>query len=84
MAASSQQVLRLYRTLLREAQGFTQYNYRHHAIRRIREQFKDNKSLTEQTEIANSIAFAKEQLEVIRRQVVLGKMYGLPGRLVVE
>ncbi|XP_044310832.1 LYR motif-containing protein 4 isoform X2 [Varanus komodoensis] len=69
MAASRRaQVLRLYRTLLRESQGFTAYGYRTYAIRRIRDAFRDNKSVKDTAEIETLMNKAKSNLEMIRRQ----------------
>ncbi|NXU46963.1 LYRM4 protein, partial [Drymodes brunneopygia] len=72
MAASSRaQVLRLYRALLRESQRFSGYNYRTYAIRRIREAFRENKNIEDSEKIEELLNKAKENLEVIRRQVCL-------------
>ncbi|KAM6454728.1 LYR motif-containing protein 4 isoform 2-T2 [Liasis olivaceus] len=69
MAASRRaQVLRLYRALLRESQGFTAYGYRTYAIRRIRDAFRENKSTKESSEIDALISKAKTNLEMIHRQ----------------
>ncbi|KAM6375608.1 LYR motif-containing protein 4 isoform 1-T2 [Alca torda] len=70
MAASSRaQVLRLYRALLRESQRFSSYNYRTYAIRRIRDAFRENKSIKDSEKIEELVNKAKANLEVIRRQV---------------
>ncbi|XP_025028787.1 LYR motif-containing protein 4 isoform X2 [Python bivittatus] len=69
MAASRRaQVLRLYRALLRESQGFTAYGYRTYAIRRIRDAFRENKNTKESSEINALISKAKTNLEMIHRQ----------------
>ncbi|XP_052553558.1 LYR motif-containing protein 4 isoform X1 [Tympanuchus pallidicinctus] len=69
MAASSRaQVLRLYRALLRESQRFSGYNYRTYAIRRIRDAFRENKSIKDSAKIEELVNKAKENLEIIHRQ----------------
>uniref|UniRef100_A0A8V0YBJ8 LYR motif containing 4 n=1 Tax=Gallus gallus TaxID=9031 RepID=A0A8V0YBJ8_CHICK len=68
MAASSRaQVLRLYRALLRESQRFSGYNYRTYAIRRIRDAFRENKSIKDSEKIEELVNKAKENLEIIHR-----------------
>ncbi|OXB57908.1 hypothetical protein ASZ78_009269 [Callipepla squamata] len=75
MAASSRaQVLRLYRALLRESQRFSGYNYsleiiRTYAIRRIRDAFRENKSIKDSEKIEELVNKAKENLEIIHRQI---------------
>uniref|UniRef100_A0A8V0Y7S8 LYR motif containing 4 n=1 Tax=Gallus gallus TaxID=9031 RepID=A0A8V0Y7S8_CHICK len=72
MAASSRaQVLRLYRALLRESQRFSGYNYRTYAIRRIRDAFRENKSIKDSEKIEELVNKAKENLEIIHRQVCI-------------
>uniref|UniRef100_A0A8C2TZ71 LYR motif containing 4 n=1 Tax=Coturnix japonica TaxID=93934 RepID=A0A8C2TZ71_COTJA len=72
MAASSRaQVLRLYRALLRESQRFSGYNYRTYAIRRIRDAFRENKNVKDSEKIEELVSKAKENLEIIHRQVHL-------------
>ncbi|XP_048794453.1 LYR motif-containing protein 4 isoform X2 [Lagopus muta] len=84
MAASSRvQVLRLYRALLRESQRFSGYNYRTYAIRRIRDAFRENKSIKDSAKIEELVNKAKENLEIIHRQVTIGQMYATQ-KLVIE
>ncbi|XP_063154924.1 LYR motif-containing protein 4 [Candoia aspera] len=84
MAASRRaQVLRLYRALLRESQGFTAYGYRTYAIRRIRDAFRENKNIKESSEIDTLINKAETNLEMIRRQVTIGQLYSAE-KLVIE
>ncbi|XP_039206712.1 LYR motif-containing protein 4 isoform X2 [Crotalus tigris] len=69
MAASRRsEVLRLYRALLRESQGFSAYGYRTYAIRKIRDTFRENKNIQESSEIDTLINKAKTNLEMIHRQ----------------
>ncbi|XP_073532771.1 LYR motif-containing protein 4 isoform X1 [Phyllobates terribilis] len=70
MASSSRtQVLSLYKVLLRESQKFNSYNYRTYAIRRVRDAFREKKNVDDFHEIQSLMYRAKENLEVIQRQV---------------
>ncbi|KAF1326194.1 Lyr motif-containing protein 4, partial [Globisporangium splendens] len=74
--ASKQQVLRLYKEMLRNASKFESYNYRKYAQRRVKEDFHKNKQLAVgSAEQENALAFAREQADVLYRQVVISKMY---------
>ncbi|XP_069469560.1 LYR motif-containing protein 4 isoform X1 [Ambystoma mexicanum] len=77
MAAPSRtQVLSLYRALLRESAGFSAYNYRTYAIRRIRDAFKENRGVSDVQEMQKLVNKAKENLEVIKRQSNRGNCTG--------
>ncbi|KAL9189013.1 hypothetical protein ACHAXT_011503 [Thalassiosira profunda] len=66
--------LSLFRSLLREAKKVDNYNFRHYAIRRVKVGFQHNRNLTgNEAEIA--FQEGKEQLDILRRQVVLGNLY---------
>ncbi|KAJ1200709.1 hypothetical protein NDU88_004530 [Pleurodeles waltl] len=70
MAAPSRaQVLSLYRALLRESAGFSAYSYRTYAIRRIRDAFRENKTVSDVLEVQKLVKQAKENLTMIKRQV---------------
>nr|CAD7408704.1 unnamed protein product [Timema cristinae] len=56
---------------------------RMYALRRIRDGFKENKTLADLGEIQNSIKRAEANLGVIKRQVVIGKLYSA-DKLVIE
>uniref|UniRef100_K3WW88 Complex 1 LYR protein domain-containing protein n=1 Tax=Globisporangium ultimum (strain ATCC 200006 / CBS 805.95 / DAOM BR144) TaxID=431595 RepID=K3WW88_GLOUD len=74
--ASKQQVLRLYKEMLRNASKFESYNYRKYAERRVKEDFHKNKQLAAgSAEQESALAFAREQANVLYRQVVISKMY---------
>ncbi|XP_053626281.1 protein bcn92 isoform X2 [Cherax quadricarinatus] len=83
MEGGARQVLALYKTLLRESQKFPSYNYREYALRRIRDGFKAAKSITNEEDRQREIQIAKESLEVIKRQVVIGQLYR-PPTLIIE
>ncbi|CAG9809945.1 unnamed protein product [Chironomus riparius] len=76
-------VLSLYKDLLREGSKFSAYNFRMYALRRTRDAFKENKSITDGTLLQKSILEAKENLEIIRRQVIIGHLYQA-DKLIIE
>mmetsp|Transcript_13225 Transcript_13225/g.19986 ORF Transcript_13225/g.19986 Transcript_13225/m.19986 type:complete len:84 (-) Transcript_13225:316-567(-) len=72
--SASNASLSLFRSLLRESKKVDNYNFRQYAIRRVKVGFQLNKDLTGNEA---SIAFreGEEQLDILRRQVVLGSLY---------
>lgn len=83
MATSKNHVLKLYKTMLRESQKFSSYNYRQYALRRIRDSFRAGRSLADSTKIMEAVQKAEENLEMIKRQVVVGNLYAAE-KLVIE
>ncbi|KAF2885233.1 hypothetical protein ILUMI_20952 [Ignelater luminosus] len=81
--SSKLQVLSLYRLLIRESKKFPSYNFRNYALRRIRDSFKENKSLTDQIQIKQQINKGYDNLEIIKRQVLIGNLYKT-DKLVIE
>ena len=84
MALSAKAIRSLYKSMLRESEKFADFNYRSYAIRRIRDGFKANLTLTEQLTINNKIDIAKQNLQLIQRQVTLGQLFGSKELLSVE
>ncbi|XP_022096157.1 LYR motif-containing protein 4-like [Acanthaster planci] len=82
-SATRSTVLKLYRQILRESKKFTGYNYREYALRRTKDAFRENKSLTDEAGINALIREAEENLQIIKRQVVLSQLYKDP-LLVIE
>ncbi|VVD01367.1 protein bcn92 [Leptidea sinapis] len=78
-----QQILSLYKSLIRESGKFPNYNFRCYAIRRVKDSFKANKLLTDIKLVRKEVDYAKENLEMIKRQAVIGAMYKT-DKLVVE
>jgi hypothetical protein len=70
-----QQVLSLYRELIRKSKGFENYNFRSHALRKTRWEFKKNKSLQSSQQIYGKYEFGRKQLEILNRQITIGKLY---------
>ncbi|XP_042855412.1 protein bcn92-like [Penaeus japonicus] len=77
------EILSLYKSLLRESRKFPAYNYREYAIRRVRDGFKAGKNITNEADQQREMQVARESLDVIRRQVVIGHLY-TPPNLVIE
>ncbi|KAG5183567.1 hypothetical protein JKP88DRAFT_198971 [Tribonema minus] len=64
----------LYRQLLREGKKLTDYNFRMYSLRRVRQGFAEDASLT--GEAANkALAFGKDQLAMLQRQAILSQLY---------
>jgi len=83
MAANRMQVLKLYKTLLRESSKFSAYNYRCYALRRVRDAFHENKTISDPEAIAKELSEGYRNLEMIKRQVIVGQMFTTP-KLVIE
>lgn len=77
------EALHLYHSLLRQASRLASYNFRQYAIRRVRDGFLSNRDLTDRREIQKELAFGAQQLEVIKRQVAISRMYK-EQKLVIE
>ncbi|XVF50033.1 hypothetical protein PTKIN_Ptkin04bG0062800 [Pterospermum kingtungense] len=76
MAAPTRaEVLQLYRSLLRVARQFCDYNIREYTKRRTFDAFRDNKSLTDPSKLSAAVSDGKAQLEVAKRQVLVYSMY---------
>ncbi|XP_058060020.1 LYR motif-containing protein 4 [Anopheles bellator] len=83
-AGHRMKVLSLYKQLLRESQKFDSYNYRMYAFRRIRDAFRENKALADGAKIENELSYGRKNLEIIKRQTVIGHMFQAPDKLVIE
>ncbi|XP_039430887.1 LYR motif-containing protein 4 [Culex pipiens pallens] len=76
-------VLSLYKQMLRESEKFSSYNYRMYALRRIRDAFRENKSLTDATKIEGQMEYAQKNLGIIKRQALVGQLFQA-DKLVIE
>lgn len=83
MATNTRQVLSLYKVMLRESQKFSSYNFRNYALRKIQDSFRINKEIQDPKIIAEKLKEAKHNLEIIKRQVIVGQMYAT-DKLVIE
>lgn len=75
MNATRQSVLSLYRSLLRTASQFTDFNFRMYARRRVRTQFRENVGLQDAGQLRNLFTFGRDQLAMLRRQTAISNMY---------
>ncbi|CAG4949772.1 unnamed protein product [Parnassius apollo] len=80
---SKTHILSIYKSLMRESAKFSNYNFRSYALRRVRDAFKEHKSLADKKLINKEYQFAKDNLAIIKRQVVIGEMYKTE-KLVIE
>ncbi|XP_015172751.1 PREDICTED: protein bcn92 [Polistes dominula] len=76
MACTRNQILNLYRNLIRESKKWNTYNFRMYALRKIRQEFQQNKTLQDEKEIEQFFQKGQEALELIKRQVIIGNLYG--------
>uniref|UniRef100_A0AAV1TSV9 Complex 1 LYR protein domain-containing protein n=1 Tax=Peronospora matthiolae TaxID=2874970 RepID=A0AAV1TSV9_9STRA len=74
--SSSSSVLRLYREMLRSAAKLENYNFSHYALRRIKEEFHTNKKIkADSTEQKQALEAARQQADMLHRQMVVSKLY---------
>mmetsp|Transcript_41274 Transcript_41274/g.58063 ORF Transcript_41274/g.58063 Transcript_41274/m.58063 type:complete len:82 (-) Transcript_41274:132-377(-) len=66
--------IQLFRSLLREAKKMDNYNFRAYSIRRVKTGFKMNKDLSG-NEATSALAEGHQQLEMLKRQAMLGQLY---------
>ncbi|XP_035597451.2 LYR motif-containing protein 4B [Oncorhynchus keta] len=71
MAASTAQVLSLYRKLMKESSKFPSYNYRTYALRRVQDAFRANRSVEDPKMVEQLLNQGRDNLDMIRRQVGL-------------
>ncbi|XP_030382532.1 protein bcn92 [Scaptodrosophila lebanonensis] len=81
--STRRQAITLYRNLLREAEKLPSYNFRMYAARKIRDTFRANRTINDFEEIDRQVANAKQNLDLIRRQVIIGHLY-TADKLVIE
>ncbi|CAF0942809.1 unnamed protein product [Adineta steineri] len=75
MNSAKQPAIILYRQLLRECHKFSLYNYRDYFLRRVREEFHQNRNIKDSSKTAELLKRGQENLELIRRQVIIGNLY---------
>jgi Complex 1 protein (LYR family) len=83
IAPSRAAILSLYRNLFRTGGQFTQYSFREYARRRTRDAFREHQNETDPERIQQFVARGLDDLEMLKRQTVVGKMYST-DKLVVE
>ena len=68
-------VLKLYRSSLKAARDFVDYNFREYALRSVRNRYRSNRSVTNPQQIEDLIREGEKNLQILRRQVLIGKLY---------
>ncbi|CAH1981362.1 unnamed protein product [Acanthoscelides obtectus] len=76
-------ILKLYKSLMRESQKIPDYNFRNYALRKVRDSFKANSSITDATLLKNEVQDAFKNLDIMKRQAAIGQMYSAE-KLVIE
>eukprot|EP01039_Chlorochromonas_danica_P006651 gene6649-7351_t len=72
---SRQQVLHLYRHILKQANQFTNLNFRNHAQRRIAYAFRQKKNLTDPTLVNDEFQQGLQAFNLVRRQAIISSLY---------
>jgi len=67
--------VQLYRTLLRTAANFHDYNFRAYAQRRIKEKFREHQHEQNPAALSALYAHAHKDLKMLRRQALIGQLY---------
>ncbi|GAU19834.1 hypothetical protein TSUD_170600 [Trifolium subterraneum] len=75
---SPSQILSLYRSFIRVARQFPDYNIREYTKRRAIDAFRQNAKLSEPSSISEAFSFGKSQLDVAKRQAVVYSLYVPP------
>jgi LYR motif-containing protein 4 len=83
MAVAPRDILRLYRNLLRAANGFTNYNFRTYAQRLVREEFRESTKLEEPT-ATESYQRGLQELLMVRRQASVSQLFAQPEKHAME
>ncbi|KAJ4841437.1 hypothetical protein Tsubulata_009078 [Turnera subulata] len=81
---SRAEVLSLYRSLLRTARQFCDYNIREYSKRRTIDAFRENRALTDPASISAAYSGGKSQLEIAKRQAVVYSLYAPKIKSVME
>ncbi|XVE54734.1 hypothetical protein DITRI_Ditri03aG0105500 [Diplodiscus trichospermus] len=78
------EVLLLYRSLLRVARQFCDYNIREYSNRRTIDGFRDNKKLTDPSQLSAAFSDGKTQLEVAKRQALVYSLYAPKVKSIID
>jgi hypothetical protein len=79
---SRKHILSLYRNLLRNANKMDNYNFRHHAVRKIRKNFRDNKFKNSE-DVGEDLSYGNEMLQLIIRQSTISQLYPI-GKSIMD
>ena len=78
------EVLSLFRSLLRTAPQFSDYNMREYTKRRTIDAFRHNCHLPDQSSIASAFSDGKAQLDVAKRQAIVYSLYAPNPKSVMD
>ncbi|KAK7340607.1 hypothetical protein VNO77_21315 [Canavalia gladiata] len=81
---SVSEILSLYRSLLRVARHFPDYNIREYTKRRTVDAFRQNATLSDPSSISSAFSHGNSQLQVAKRQAVVYSLYVPQLRSVME
>ncbi|SCU78339.1 LAFA_0A06128g1_1 [Lachancea sp. 'fantastica'] len=79
---SRAQVLSLYKQIIRNANGFNNYNFKNYFLRKARTQFHNTKDLKDPETIQQAYDLATHELGVLKRQSVISQMYTFDKQVV--
>ncbi|XP_073283384.1 uncharacterized protein [Primulina huaijiensis] len=83
-APTRAEVLSLFRSLLRTARVFTDYNVREYAKRRTIDAFRHNHRLNDHSAAGAAFADGKSQLAIAERQALVYSLYAPTVKSVME
>ncbi|KAM1009760.1 hypothetical protein FF1_045154 [Malus domestica] len=83
-ASSRAEVLTMFRSFLRVARKFTDYNIREYTKRRTVDGFRQNRNLSDPFAISSAFSDGKAQLEVANRQALVYSLYAPKLKSVME
>ncbi|GJM90630.1 hypothetical protein PR202_ga06930 [Eleusine coracana subsp. coracana] len=83
-APARSEVLSLFRSFLRTARQFSDYNIREYTRRRAADAFRENRALADEPAAAAAFAEGKKQLEVAKRQAVVYSLYAPKSKSIME
>ncbi|KAM1411083.1 hypothetical protein COP1_023818 [Malus domestica] len=81
---SRAEVLTMFRSFLRVARKFTDYNIREYTKRKAVDAFRQNRNLSDPSAISAAFSDGKAQLEVAKRQAVIYSLYAPKLKSVME
>ncbi|XP_054822805.1 uncharacterized protein LOC129321095 [Prosopis cineraria] len=81
---SKADVLSLFRSLLRAARQFPDYNIKAYTKRRTIDAFRHSQKLSDPSSIASALSDGKAQLEIARRQATVYSLYAPTVRSIME
>ncbi|KAK3152518.1 hypothetical protein QOZ80_2BG0160050 [Eleusine coracana subsp. coracana] len=83
-APARSEVLSLFRSFLRTARQFSDYNICEYTRRRAADAFRENRALADAPAAAAAFAEGKKQLEVAKRQEVVYSLYAPKSKSIME